>query len=126
MLVILRAVLKKRKRIYDAHELFTEQKEIISRPVIHKFWLRVERFAVPRFKSGYTVNQFIVNELKRRYDVNYGIIRNLPLLSSLRQSTNSDSPFIIYQGAVNEGRSFENTYPRYEICKCKTDYLWER
>jgi DNA-directed RNA polymerase subunit E'/Rpb7 len=50
------------KRVYDAHELFTEQKEIVTRPAIQKLWLRVERFAVPKFLFGYTVNDFIAKE----------------------------------------------------------------
>ena len=30
--------LKRIKRAYDAHELFTEMKEVISRPIIHRLW----------------------------------------------------------------------------------------
>lgn len=106
------SAVKGKKRIYDAHELFTEQKEIVTRPSVHKFWLRVEKFAVPKFKHGYTVNIFIQEELKRRYRVDYGIIRNLPGYYAL--SIHELMPaerFIIYQGAVNEGRSFETLIP---------------
>jgi glycosyltransferase involved in cell wall biosynthesis len=106
------SALKRKKRIYDAHELFTEQKEIITRPAVHKIWLRIEKFAVPKFKNGYTVNIFIKEELKRRYGVEYGIIRNLPSfvpfsICGERQGVR----FIIYQGAVNKGRSFETLIP---------------
>ncbi len=102
---------RNKKRVYDAHELFTEQKEIVTRPFVHKVWLAVERFAVPKFKHGYTVNQFIVNELKRRYGVDYSIIRNLPAKQSAISNEQSAERFIIYQGAVNEGRSFETLIP---------------
>lgn len=105
------SVLKGRQRVYDAHELFTEQKEIVTRPAIYKMWLAVERFAVPKFRYGYTVNQFIADELKRRYGVEYGIVRNLPRLNPYLSATKSAAPFIIYQGAVNEGRSFETLIP---------------
>ncbi len=106
------SVLRKKKRVYDAHELFTEQKEIVTRPSVHKFWLAIEKFAVPKFKYGYTVNQFIADELKRRYNVDYAVIRNLPLLTSFSpQRRIEERPFIIYQGAVNEGRSFETLIP---------------
>lgn len=104
------SAIKRKKRIYDAHELFTEQKEIVTRPLVYKFWLRVERFAVPKFKYGYTVNIFIKEELKRRYNVDYSIIRNLPNYYPLNFQ-NSSAKFIIYQGAVNEGRSFETLIP---------------
>src|ERR1700761_5370924 len=37
---------KRIPRIYDAHELFSEMKEVISRPGIKRVWDRVERYAV--------------------------------------------------------------------------------
>jgi len=109
------SLIKRKKRIYDAHELFTEQKEIVSRPLVYKLWMAIEKFAVPKFKYGYTVNIFIKDELKRRYGVEYEIVRNLPI--SFPLSTCGEGPgvrevrFIIYQGAVNEGRSFETLIP---------------
>ena len=97
-------------RVYDAHELFTELKEVITRPGIRKFWLWVERYYVPRFPSGYTVSSSIVEEFRRRYGVDYGLIRNLPL----KQEAMPRKPrkkVLLYQGAVNEGRSFEWLIP---------------
>ncbi|QEC70187.1 glycosyltransferase family 4 protein [Panacibacter ginsenosidivorans] len=108
------SAIKGKKKIYDAHELFTEQKEIITRPTVHKFWLAIERFTVPKFKYGYTVNIFIKEELRRRYNVDYSIIRNLPKYYSLTPSLCGEGlgmRFVIYQGAVNEGRSFETLIP---------------
>ena len=105
------SLIKGKKRVYDAHELFTEQKEIVTRPSIKKMWLSVERFAVPKFQHGYTVNEFIVNEFKTRYGVRYSLVRNLPKLNRIIPAPNSENPFIIYQGAVNEGRSFETLIP---------------
>jgi len=115
------------KRVYDAHELFTEQVEIITRPFIHKIWLGIEKFAVPKFPNGYTVNQFIADEFKRRYAVSYAVIRNLPIFTENgkinqksqypQPATNNLQPetktakFIIYQGAVNKGRCFEQLVP---------------
>jgi glycosyltransferase involved in cell wall biosynthesis len=113
------SVFKNKKRVYDAHELFTEQKEIVTRPFIHKVWLAVERFALPKFKQGYTVNQFIADELKRRYSVDYSIIRNLPLLTDNSSFIIHNSRFIIYQGAVNEGRSFETLIPAMKNVNAK-------
>lgn len=108
--VWLASVIKKTGRVYDAHELFTEQKEIVTRPLIHRVWLRIEKIFVPRFRHGYTVNQFIAEELSRRYGVRYSIIRNLPLLEE-ENSVLLKERFLIYQGAVNEGRSFETLIP---------------
>ena len=112
------SAIKCNKRVYDAHELFTEQKEIVTRTFVHKFWLAIEKFAVPKYKHGYTVNIFIKEELKRRYNVDYSIIRNLPNHYALFPSLKGEGVgvgvgvrFLIYQGAVNEGRSFETLIP---------------
>lgn len=112
-------VLKKQKRVYDAHELFTEQKEVITRQIIHSFWLAVERFAVPKFKSGYTVNDFIANELFKRYHVAYAVVRNLPRLTPLPQYQSPKEKWILYQGAVNEGRCFETLIPAMKYVHAK-------
>lgn len=104
--------IRRKKRVYDAHELFTELKEIVTRPAIQKLWLRIENFALPKFQNGYTVNEFIANEFKERYGVQYVVIRNLPKLLPLQlQNLDKENPFIVYQGAVNEGRSFETLIP---------------
>ncbi|MEP7317304.1 MAG: glycosyltransferase [Panacibacter sp.] len=115
------SALRNKQRAYDAHELFTEQKEIVTRPIVHKFWLTVEKFAVPKFKNGYTVNQFIADELQRRYNVQYSIVRNLPLLTPLSfgEGPGVRPLFIIYQGAVNEGRSFETLIPAMQHVNAK-------
>ena len=113
------SALRSKKRVYDAHELFTEQKEIVTRPFIHKIWLAVERFAVPKFKNGYTVNHFIAGELQRRYVVQYSVVRNLPVYYPLPAVTKKEEPFIIYQGAVNEGRSFETLIPAMQYVNAR-------
>jgi glycosyltransferase involved in cell wall biosynthesis len=107
------SVIKNKKRVYDAHELFTEQIEIVSRPVIYHFWKAVERFTVAKFKYGYTVNGFIQQELKKQYRVNYAVIRNLPLcfFSVNLPPYHQSNRLIIYQGSVNEGRCFETLIP---------------
>ena len=63
--------MRRKKRVYDAHELFTEMKEVITRPSIKKAWLNIEEFAVPKFKNGYTVSYSIADEFKKRYGVDY-------------------------------------------------------
>jgi glycosyltransferase involved in cell wall biosynthesis len=111
--------LRNKKRTYDAHELFTEQKEIVTRPLIQKLWLKVEKYAVPKFTFGYTVNDFIAKELNRRYGVSYAVVRNLPKFSNISPAPNKANPFIIYQGAVNEGRSFETLIPAMQYVNAR-------
>ncbi|HRE49796.1 MAG TPA: glycosyltransferase family 4 protein [Flavitalea sp.] len=104
------SVIKKIPRIYDAHELFCEMKEIVTRPRIYAIWKRIERFSVPRFKQGYTVNAPIAAAFKEMYGVDYAVIRNIPLLKPLDIPPKPEK-YILYQGAVNEGRSFETLIP---------------
>jgi glycosyltransferase involved in cell wall biosynthesis len=102
--------IKKIKRVYDAHELFCEMKEVASRPAIYKIWKKIERFTVPEFRYGYTVNKPIADEFKNMYGVDYAIIRNVASFYELKEVDKKEK-FILYQGAVNEGRSFETLIP---------------
>ncbi|MBA2249231.1 MAG: glycosyltransferase [Chitinophagaceae bacterium] len=104
------STLKSTKRIYDAHELFCEMKEIVTRPRVYKTWKRIEKYSVPKFKKGYTVNQIIASEFKKMYNVDYNVIRSIALMKPLEVSTTKEK-YILYQGAVNEGRSFETLIP---------------
>ena len=102
--------LRGKKRVYDAHEIFTDLKEVISRPRIHKMWTWIGNHTVPNFPVGYTIGESYAAEFKKRYGVNYGIVRNATILKPV---TIQDKPerFILYQGAVNVGRCFEQLIP---------------
>ncbi len=109
----------KTRRLYDAHELFTELTEVKRRPIIAAIWNWVERQAVPNFKFGYTVNEFIAGELNKRYGINYAVIRNLPFRRKTEIDKNKlklpPGKFFLYQGAVNEGRCFETLIPAMKL-----------
>ena len=94
------------KRVYDAHEYFSQLDEVISRPAIYRFWHRMERKMIPRFKNGYTVCDSLAEEFKKNYKANYKVIRNVPLLSALNEQTKSQD-ILLYQGAVNKGRGLD-------------------
>jgi glycosyltransferase involved in cell wall biosynthesis len=97
-------------RIYDAHEYFTELKEVQKRPLVRRIWLSVEKFAVPKFRNGYTVSDGLAKQFKQKYNRKYAVIRNLPVLKPLNGTTKGEK-FLVYQGAVNEGRGFEYLIP---------------
>ncbi len=102
--------LKNIPRIYDAHELFTELKEVVTRPVIKRIWMGIEKFSVPRFSLGYTVCESIAEEFHQRYAVKFKTIRNLPVkYSAIEIPVRED--YILYQGAVNESRGLEFLVP---------------
>ncbi len=103
---------KRIARIYDAHELFTEQKEIVTRPAVYSWWKKIETRYLPKFKHGYTVCESIADIFKAEYGVSYKVIRNIPLLVSTEiATTNTGEKFILYQGAVNEARGLEGLIP---------------
>jgi glycosyltransferase involved in cell wall biosynthesis len=108
--VYLASRIKRIVRVYDAHELFCEMKEVVSRPLIYKSWKKIESFCIPRFRIGYTVNEPIARIFEKEYGVQYDVIRNVPKLSESRFSLEKES-FLLYQGAVNEGRLFEVLIP---------------
>ena len=102
--------IKGAKRTMDAHELFTEMKEVVTRPRIRAVWKAVERFAIPRFPAGYTVSEQIAVHFKREYGVDYRVVRNMSVYRE-GGKTGETGCYILYQGAVNEGRCFEWLLP---------------
>jgi glycosyltransferase involved in cell wall biosynthesis len=109
---------KRIPRVYDAHELFTELKEVLSRPSIHNMWMRIEKKAVPRFEKGYTVSESIAEVFHKRYGVTYKTVRNVPRLRHDLVAT-GEGRFILYQGAVNEARAFEFLVPAMKWVNCR-------
>lgn len=109
--------LKNIPRVYDAHELFSELKEVVTRPNIKRLWLGIEKYFVPRFKLGYTVSESIVEEFHKRYGVNYCCIRNMPIFQSTPSNKSHNGTYLLYQGAVNEGRGLEWLIPAMEWVK---------
>ncbi|MEO6221373.1 MAG: glycosyltransferase [Ginsengibacter sp.] len=116
--VLLCSKIKSIKRVYDAHELFCEMKEIVTRPKIYKTWKKIEKFSIPKFVNGYTVNQPIAGEFAKMYGVNYSIIRSVTIRQNYKPVIKNEK-FILYQGAVNEGRSFETLIPAMKLVKAK-------
>ena len=104
------SILKRKTRVYDAHEYFSQQKEIVTRPKIYRFWHFIERKFLPKFRKGYTVSEGISDEFKLNYNVDYDVIRNLTLLTSMREDHPKEKN-ILYRGSVNEGRGFEYLIP---------------
>jgi glycosyltransferase involved in cell wall biosynthesis len=107
--VLLVSLVRKKTRVYDAHEFFTELKEVHTRPFIQSVWRGIERIALPRFEHGYTVGQGIAREFNKLYKRDYEVIRNMPVKRTLAATQRKN--FILYQGAVNEGRGFEYLVP---------------
>lgn len=123
---LLASRLRNKQRVYDAHELFCELPEIIARPGIYRSWKRIERWALPHFKHGYTVSDSISAEYNRLYGHHYATVRNITLLQEYQPGELSAETaqaaektgvnpigrdYILYQGALNEGRGLEYLLP---------------
>lgn len=94
------------RRVYDAHEFFSQMEEVISRPRIYRIWHGLERWLIPRFPNGYTVCLSIAEAFEKEFGVRYSVIRNLPH-QKVTQTNTDREPFLLYQGAVNKGRGLE-------------------
>jgi glycosyltransferase involved in cell wall biosynthesis len=102
--------LKRIPRVYDAHEYFTEMKELWTRPRVQRIWRSIEKFSVPKFKYGYTVSEGLTELFNAKYGSNYIAIRNLPVLRPIDKTITREK-FLVFQGAVNEARGFEYLIP---------------
>ena len=106
---------RKCKLTYDSHEYFTEVPELINRPKVRNFWLKIERFIFPKLKSVYTVNESIANIYKKKYNVNVDVIRNISnrwtqklIKSKSELGVPENTRLIIIQGAgINIDRGAE-------------------
>lgn len=120
------------KRVYDAHEIFTEMKEVVTRPDRKKFWEWVAQHSIPQFPNGYTVGNYCAQYLKEHYGVDYPVITNASRLLSLNELPDrEEKPFILYQGAVNQGRCFEELIPAMQwvdvpLLVCGQGNFWEQ
>ncbi len=101
--------LRGKELVYDSHEWFTEVPELRHNPLKRRIWLGLERFLVPRLKHAITVGDEIATKYSELYGVEFKVIRNCPLLLVDIATTepNENTDFILYQGALNEGRGLE-------------------
>lgn len=114
------SMVRRKKRVYDAHELFCEMDEIVTRPLIYKLWKKIESYAVPKFSKGYTIGHYYAKEFHSLYNVNYEIVRNATVFKEkIAESALQHGTYILYQGAVNEGRCFETLIPAMKYVNCK-------
>ncbi|MCW3126579.1 MAG: hypothetical protein JWO03_2237 [Bacteroidetes bacterium] len=102
------AMLKGAKPVYDAHEYFPEVPEVIRRPRVQKVWQWIERTYVPKMKLIYTTTQSISDVFAKVYKREIHTIRNLPLAQIETSPTKPATRYILYQGALNEGRGLEH------------------
>lgn len=101
------ARLRKKRLIFDAHELFPEVPELVGKPRVRRVWQWVERHCLPQVDAAFTVCESVAKEYERRYGVNMTVVRNLPDWKPEENyaiAPHGKPWMILYQGAVNVGR----------------------
>lgn len=111
---------------FDAHELFPHVPEVERRPGVQKVWQVVEKWVFNKTHVAYTVGNALADYFQKNYNKPVAVIRNMPLP---RQNhidfwpetlpiALKNQPFLLYQGALNEGRGLEvliNAMPQISI-----------
>lgn len=74
--------------------------------------------AVPQFEFGYTIGSQYAAEFFRMYQRQYPVVRNATVLRPYEIKSHKEK-YILYQGAVNEGRCFEQLIPAMQHIHAK-------
>lgn len=103
--------IRRKKLIFDAHELFPEVPELQNRPFVKKAWQTIENLIIPHLIRTLTVCESIALYYQQKYGIEMKVVRNVPYL---RESTDNiplpvenGKKIILYQGALNTGRGLE-------------------
>lgn len=105
-------LLRGKKRVFDAHEYFTEVPEVVGRPFVRSFWGMVARVCLPFYKHAYTVGPALAKIFEKKYGMKFGVVRNVAA-SPLAFGEGKDGveqegeKTLLYLGALNEGRGVE-------------------
>jgi glycosyltransferase involved in cell wall biosynthesis len=107
------SVIKRKKRVLDAHEIFSEAYTVLLlRKRIRPFWIWLEKNFMPRFPVGYTVKNSLKEIFFKMYGVHYDVILNTPVLENKTgEIQQKDKKLVIYQGVVQYGRGMEYLIP---------------
>lgn len=107
----LAAVLRKKKLVFDSHELFSEVPELMNRRRVRKVWQMLENYYVKRVRLGFTVSNSIAQFYQNKYGVEMEVIRNVAAYRHRHEVVEKVRPnevkVIIYQGVLNLGRGLE-------------------
>lgn len=102
------SVLRRKKRVFDAHEYFTEVPEVVNRPFVKAFWGLIARLFLPFYRHAYTVGPSLARLFTELYHIPFEVVRNVPVArkgASVPEKTTEK--ILLYQGALNEGRGIE-------------------
>jgi glycosyltransferase involved in cell wall biosynthesis len=105
----LAGVLRGKRRVFDAHEHFTEVPEVTGRPFVKAFWSAVARLLLPFYRHAYTVGPALAGLFSKKFGTAFAVVRNVPLRTGDfgRRTDAQAADTVLYQGALNAGRGLE-------------------
>lgn len=104
----LAALWRRKVRVFDAHEYFTEVPEVVDRPFVKSFWQIVAKVFLPSYKHAYTVGPALADLFAQQYGIPFAVVRNVPEAKPLPQKpVKPERLMMLYQGALNQGRGIE-------------------
>ncbi|MBK8922979.1 MAG: glycosyltransferase family 4 protein [Saprospirales bacterium] len=74
----LATLLRRKKRVFDAHEYFTEVPEVTARPLVKALWALVARICLPFYQHAYTVGPALAAIFTKKYGIPFDVVRNVP------------------------------------------------
>lgn len=113
------SMIRRKPWVFDAHELFTHVPEVQRRPGVQRVWEVVQRMAFRRSRLRITVGSELAAWFSHRYGVEVEVIRNAPESAAAWPYEPDSDPFILYQGALNEGRGLENLLQAMPRIPCR-------
>lgn len=101
-------VFRRIKLVYDAHELFPEVPELMGKTGKKKIWQVVEKLGISYCTDlCITVSGSVAGYYGNRYHKIFTVVRNCPPAGTGPQPEHTAPEYILYQGALNEGRGLE-------------------
>ncbi|MBK8193746.1 MAG: glycosyltransferase [Lewinellaceae bacterium] len=119
----LATLLRRKRRVFDAHEYFTEVPEVTDRAFVKAVWEGVARICLPFYRYAYTVSPGLAKIFEARYHLLFGVVRNVPLKQSPPPPVLPEGRKVLfYMGALNEGRGIETALEAMQ--HLNTTELW--
>ena len=106
-------ILRGKKRVFDAHEYFTEVPEVTGRPFVKWVWNTIARLCLPAYRHAYTVGPALAEIFEKKYGLRFGVVRNMPALARREDHSPGNATarpkILLYQGALNAARGIEQS-----------------
>lgn len=101
------SILRAKKLVFDAHEIFHEVPELKDKKIKKNIWKLLSAFLFPKIKYKYTVNHSLAERFSDEFESNFDIIRNIAPSSTALELPRQQNKTLCYLGVVNIGRGIE-------------------